>query len=367
MACLRDRVVLHIDLDYFYAQVEETENPEYKGKPVVVCVYSGRTHDSGAVSTANYVARRFGVKSGIPISWAKRMLRETDAIFIPVDLAKYRAISDRIMNLLRAYGDEFEQVSIDEAFLEVTQRIQGDYASAEKLAEEVKEAIRRETGLTCSVGVGPNKLVSKIAANKAKPDGLTVVTPASVVEFLNPLPIGRLYGVGRKTESLLTAKGLKTIGELASYPVNELIRTFGKTLGNYFHKAANGIDESEVQERGPPKSISHIVTLKKDTRDPEALITVLAEIAKVLIARIQSNRMAFRTVGITVIADDMSIHSRSTSLEEATVDTEILLRTGGSLLKEYLEGSTLNVRRLGLRASTLTSLAGQKSLRAYLN
>ena len=364
---MRDRVVLHIDLDYFYAQVEETENPEYKGKPVVVCVYSGRTHDSGAVSTANYVARRFGVKSGMPISWAKRMLREKDAIFIPVDLAKYRAISDRIMNLLRAYGDEFEQVSIDEAFLEVTQRIQGDYASAEKLAEEVKEAIRRETGLTCSVGVGPNKLVSKIAANKAKPDGLTVVTPASVVEFLNPLPIGRLYGVGRKTESLLTAKGLKTIGELASYPVNELIRTFGKTLGNYFHKAANGIDESEVQERGPPKSISHIVTLKKDTRDPEALITVLAEIAKVLIARIQSNRMAFRTVGITVISDDMAIHSRSISLEEATVDTEILLRTGESLLREYLKGSTLNVRRLGLRASTLTSLAGQKSLRAYLN
>jgi len=366
MARLPDRIVLHIDLDYFYAQIEETENPEYKGKPVVVCVYSGRTDDSGAVSTANYVARRFGVKSGMPISWAKRTLRETDAIFLPVDLAKYRTVSDRIMDLLRAYGDEFEQVSIDEAYLEATQRVQRDYASAEKLAREVKEAILRETGLTCSIGVGPNKLISKIAANMVKPDGLSVVAPDSVEEFLKPLPLARLYGVGRKTESIFTAKGLKTIGDLANYPLNELINTFGKTIGTYFHKAANGIDESEVQERGPPKSISHIITLKKDTRDPGVLIPVLAEIAKVLFARIQSKRMAVRTVGIIVIADDMSIHSRSASLEEATTESEILLKTGERLLEEYLKKSTVDVRRLGLRASTLTSLSGQRSLSAYL-
>jgi len=366
MAQPSGRVVIHVDFDYFFAQIEEREQPEYKGKSVVVCVYSGRTEDSGAVSTANYVARRFGVRSGMPIVWAKRILKEEDAVFLPVNLVKYREISDEIMDLLRTYGDSFEQVSIDEAFLEVTKRVGGDYVAAEKLAGEIKDAILRRTGLTCSVGVGPNKLIAKIAANQVKPDGLTVVPSETVNEFLRLLPVGRLYGVGRKTEKIMVEKGLKTIGDLADHPVDDLVHTFGKTLGLYFHEAANGIDESEVQERGPPKSLSRIATLKKDTREPEALLPVLIELCEALIRRIEVEGLAYRTVSLVTISEDMAMRSKSLTLEDATTDKDVLLRTVKSLLGDYLRESTLNLRRIGVRVSSLSPLAGQRRLSSYM-
>ena len=366
MAQSSGRVIIHVDLDYFFAQIEEREHPSYKDRPVVVCVYSGRTEDSGAVSTANYIARRFGVKSGMPIAWAKRLLKEKDAVFLPVNPSKYRAISDEIMDLLRTYGDKFEQVSIDEAFLEVTERVGGDYRGAEKLAKEIKDAILRRTGLTCSVGVGPNKLVAKIVANQVKPNGLTVVFPDAVKEFLRPLPVGRLFGVGRKTEKIMVEKGLKTIGDLADHPVDDLIRTFGKALGLYFHEASNGVDESEVQERGPPKSLSRIATLKADTRDPEALLPVLEGLCDALARRSEVEKLAYRTVSLAVVAEDMSIHSRSLTLEDATIDKGVLIKAVRRLLEDYLRVSALNIRRIGVRISNLSPIAGQKSLSSYM-
>ena len=165
-----NHVVLHVDLDYFFAQVEEREHPEYKGRPVVVCVYSGRTPDSGAVSTANYIAREFKVKPGMPITFAKRYLKDQDAIFVPVNHSLYRVVSGDVMKIPRSFATEFEQVSIDEAYLDVTERVQGDLKSAEALARQLKEEVFRKRGLTCSVVVGSNKLVAKIAANERKPN-----------------------------------------------------------------------------------------------------------------------------------------------------------------------------------------------------
>jgi DNA polymerase IV (DinB-like DNA polymerase) len=367
MAQSKARVVIHVDLDYFFAQIEEREHPEYKDKPVVVCVYSGRTEDSGAVSTANYVARRFGVRSGMPIAWARRVLKERDAVFLPVNLGKYRVVSEEIMEILRTYADRFEEVSIDEAFLEVTERVGGNYREAENLAKEIKDAILRKEGLTCSVGVGPNKLVAKIAANQVKPDGLTVVTPKEVKEFLRPLPVGRLFGVGRKTEKVMVEKGLKTIGDLADYSVDDLVRTFGKTLGVYFHEAANGVDDSEVRERGPPKSLSRITTLKKDTRDPEALLPGLEELCGALARRAEAEKFAYRTVSLAVVAEDMSIHSRSLTLEDATTGRDVLIEAAVRLLEDYLRDSTLNLRRVGVRISNLSPIAGQRSLSSYMD
>jgi len=366
MAQPSGRVVIHVDLDYFFAQIEEKEHPEYKDKPVVICVYSGRTEDSGAVSTANYVARRFGIRSGMPIAWAKRLLKEEDTLFLPVNLDKYRVVSDEIMDLLRTYGNKFEQESIDEAFLEVTERVGGDYRGAEKLAKEIKDAILRRTGLTCSVGVGPNKLVAKIAANQVKPDGQTVVLPEVVKEFLRPLPVGRLFGVGRKTEKIMVEKGLKTIGDLADHPVEDLVHTFGEASGTYFHEAANGIDESEVQERGSPKSLSRIATLKADTRDPAALLPVVEGLCGALARRSEVEKLAYRTVSLVAVAEDMSIHSRSMSLEGATTGKDVMVKAVGRLLEDYLRGSTLNLRRVGVRISNLSPVVGQKSLSAYL-
>ena len=246
---MQARIVMLVDLDYFYAQCEERRKPSIKGTPVVVCFFSGRTEDSGAVSTANYVARKYGVNSGIPISLAKQKLKGIDAVFLPVDKEFYREVSDKIMEILRSHADRFEQVGIDEAYLEMTQRIKGNYHEAEKLAELIKEDVLIQQKLTCSIGVGPNKLIAKIAADMQKPDGLTLVKPEEVQIFLSPLPVRRLVGVGRKTEKKLETSGVRTVGQLARFDVQRPIELFGRKLGTYFQNASLGIDDEPVQER----------------------------------------------------------------------------------------------------------------------
>ncbi|MBN1244016.1 DNA polymerase IV, partial [Candidatus Bathyarchaeota archaeon] len=256
MRLMQKRIVMLVDFDYFFAQCEELRNPALKDKPVVVGVYSGRTEDSGAVSTANYVARKFGVKSGIPLYLAKKRLEGTEAVFLPVDDEFYEQISDKIMRALRGYADSFEQMGIDEAYLDVTQKVHGSFEAASDLARKMKTAVKRQVGIAFSVGVGPNKLVAKIAADSQKPDGLTVVKPEEVQRFLSPLPVDRLIGVGRKTAVKMDELGMKTIGDLARYDVQRLVEIFGKKLGVYFHNAANGVDNEPVQETGEAESIS---------------------------------------------------------------------------------------------------------------
>jgi DNA polymerase IV (DinB-like DNA polymerase) len=181
-----NRVIIHADFDYFYAQCEERENPTLKDKPVVVCIYSGRSEDSGAVSTANYIARKYGVKAGISIIMAKRKLKNTDAVFLPANFELYEKVSENIMNILRAYGDAFEQTGIDEAFIDVTQRVNGEFEIAKQLAQKIQKEIFEKEKITVSIGVGPNKLIAKIAAGKQKPHGLTMVKPEEIENFLRP-------------------------------------------------------------------------------------------------------------------------------------------------------------------------------------
>src|SRR4030067_634377 len=175
-----NKIILHVDMDYFFAQCEEREHPELKGKPVVICVYSGRGGDSGAVSTSNYEARKFGIKAGIPISRAKKL--NPDAIFLPVNMGLYRSKSNEIMDMLRGFSDIVEQESIDEAFCDITDKV-ADFDEAKKFAAQIKDAIRQKVGLTCSIGVAPNKLIAKIASDFKKPDGLTVVKPEEDMRF----------------------------------------------------------------------------------------------------------------------------------------------------------------------------------------
>ena len=193
------RIVMLVDLDYFFAQCEELRHPELKNKPVVVGIYSGRTEESGAVSTANYVAREYDVKSGIPLYLAKKRLEGTEAVFLPADHEYYERVSSRIMDLLRSCADTFEQVSIDEAYLDVTKKVDVNYASAVELAEQLKAEAIKQVKISFSVGIGPNKIMAKIACDFQKPDGLTVVRPDEIEQFLKPLPVNRLLGVGRKT------------------------------------------------------------------------------------------------------------------------------------------------------------------------
>ncbi len=191
------RVVLHIDMDYFFAAIEERENPELREKAVVVCMLSGRSELSGSVSTCNYVAREFGIRSGMPCSRAKKL--NPEAVFLPVRKDFYTSVSDRIMEILRSYadpgnGDSFEQISVDEAFLESSERTGGDFRLAFEIGMQIKKEIKEKENLTCSIGIGPNKLISKMASSAKKPDGITVVSPQDLEAFLWPLNVSKLWG-----------------------------------------------------------------------------------------------------------------------------------------------------------------------------
>jgi DNA polymerase IV (DinB-like DNA polymerase) len=345
------RVIMLVDLDYFFAQCEELRNPVLKNKPVVVGVYSGRTEDSGAVSTANYVARKFGVKSGIPLYLAKKRLEGTEAVFLPVDDEFYEQISDKIMLALRGYADSFEQVGIDEAYLDVTQKTQGSFEAAKALAQKIKNDVKNQLNITFSVGVAPNKLVAKIASDSQKPDGLTIVKPEEIKRFLSPLPVDRLIGVGRKISAKMGELGIKTIGDLAKYDVQRLVEIFGKNLGFHFHNAANGVDNEPVQEAGEAESISRISTLKENTRDLALILEKTGQLIEDIHKEVVQRRVSFKQVGIIAIMTDLSVRSRSQTLETPTSDINALRRTVRELFEKFLGESELEIRRVGVKIS----------------
>jgi DNA polymerase IV (DinB-like DNA polymerase) len=356
-----------VDLDYFFAQCEELRNPTLRGKPVVVCVYSGRTEDSGAVSTANYIAREYGVKSGMPIFLARKKLQGADAAFLPVDHQFYGEVSEKVMNLLEAYADEFEQVGIDEAFLDVTKRARGSFQEAKLLAEAIKTEMRNEQKLTCSVGVGPNKLVAKMAADDKKPDGLTVIDPRSVTSFLGPLPVNRLIGVGTRTLEKMHTIGISKVGDLADYDVQKLIAVFGKTLGAYFHNASLGVDNEPVQERGKAISVSRIVTLKQDTADLTLILKETDHLCNELHERIIREKLTFKTIGIIAITRDMKVHTRSRTLENPSSRLELMKETVAELFRNFLSDTRLETRRVGVRLSNFAGIGeSQKQITSFI-
>jgi len=357
---LQARIVKLVNLDYFFAQCEERRNHSIKCKPVVVCVYSGRTKDSGAVSTANYVARKYGVKSGIPISLAKQKLKDVDTVFLSVDKKFYNEISDSIMGILRRYGDHFEQVSVDEAFLDVTQRTIANYQQAKQLATTIKDDILTQQQLTCSIGVGPNKLVAKIAADIQKPNGLTLVKPEQIERFLAPLLVRRLAGVGTKTEKNLDILGVRTVGQLASFDVQRLIEVFGRKLGTYFHNASVGIDDEPVQERSKPESVSRISTLKEDTRDLAVILNEAYRLCDDVHSRLLSRGLMYRSVSIHVVSSKLNVHSRSKTFENPTSDLETFKTTVKELFEKFLGESDFEVRRVGVKLSSLSKNEGQQ-------
>lgn len=313
-----------VDLDYFYAQVEEKRNPSIKDKPVVVCVYSGRTEESGVVATANYIARKYGVKSGIPIVLAKKRLNGVDSVFIRMDHDYYKQVSDRIMVILKSGSDSFEQMGIDEAYLDISQRSGLNYPRAAEIARSIKEDIKNQEGLTCSVGVGPNKLVAKIASDVEKPDGLTVVRSEQVLQFLYPLPVDRVVGVGRKTSERLERMGIRTIGELATLDVQRLMEEFGDSLGTYLHNASKGMDEDPIRERGDAESISRIATLKQDTRDINLIMQRADQLCLEVHERLLQRGLGFKAVAVIAVMEDLTIRSRTKTFEVVTDDLGVL-------------------------------------------
>ncbi len=363
---MQTRIIMLVDLDYFYAQCEEMRNPSIKNKPVVVCVYSGRTEDSGAVSTANYAARKYGVKSGIPISLAKKKLKAVDAVFLPVDHEFYKKISDKIMEILRGHADRFEKVGIDEAYMDVTQRTKNNYFEAKQLAETIKHEVLTQQKLTCSIGVGPNKLIAKIAADIQKPNGLTLVRPQEIKGFLAPLPVRRLVGVGKKTETKLENLGIRTIGHLGKFDVQRLIEVFGKKIGTYFHNASMGVDDEPVEERSEPESLSRISTLREDTRDLDVLLDEAHLLCDDVYSKLIQRKLTYRSVSIYIVASDLSIHSRSKTFETPTSDLEVFKKAVKELFEKFLVEFNFEARRIGVKVSGLTKKEErQKTLMSF--
>ncbi len=320
-------------------------------KPVVIGMYSGRTEDSGAVSTSNYEARKYGVKSGMPLFLAKKKLEGMESVFLPVDYDYYEKISNRIMMILRSYADVFEQMGIDEAYLDVTNKTQGSFDAVPSLVQRMKEEVKVLEGIRFSVGAGHNKVIAKIAADMQKPDGLTVIAPENAMSFLSSLKVDRLPGVGKKTVAKMSDLGIVTIGDLAKFDVQKLREVFGKIFSVYFHNAANGIDEDPVKETGESESSGRISTLKQNTRDLTTIMEKANAQLDEIFAELSQRNLAFRQVGVVLIMSDLSVHSRSFTFEKPTKDKDVLLRVIRDLFGRFLAEYSLDARRVGVRVA----------------
>ena len=362
---MEKRIVFHVDFDYFYAQCEEIRNSKIKGKCVAVCIFSDRGGDSGAIATANYNARKFGVKSGIPIMLAKNKLKEEDAVFLPADFDYYSEISEKAMEIIEKYADVFEYVGRDEAYLDVTTKTKNDFHNAEHLAQQLKNEILNNLKLTCSIGITSNKLLSKIASDYKKPDGLTTVKPEQVDEFLSPLKIRKIPGIGKKTEGVFGQMNINTVEELRRISIFDLNKMFGRKTGGYIFNSAKGIDIEPVKPRASTIQFSKIITLKKNSKDQNFLQENIEELCVQLnqIA-IDDNKM-YRSIGIQFVNEDLSTKTKSRMLRNPVNDITELKKVVNQLLKEILIEQEMLVRRIGVRISEFSDVEGQSSITNY--
>jgi DNA polymerase IV (DinB-like DNA polymerase) len=351
------RIIFHMDMDHFYTAIEQREHPEYAGRPVIVGSDPKEGKGRGVVSTSNYEARKAGVRSGMPISHAWKLCPE--AIYLPPNFPLYINVSNEIMEIAQLYADKFEQWGLDEAFLDVSQKVK-DYAEAEAYAKQLKREIKEKERLTCSIGIGPNKLIAKVASDYQKPDGLTIVKEGEAEAFLAPLPVRRLLWVGRKTEAKLKKMGINTIGDLAQYDPVVLAETFG-VMGTQMHLMARGIDRSEVEARTEVKSISHETTFEEDTDDAEAVLKALDALAAEVTKEVVVQKLFFKTVTIKVRYENFETHTRSKTLPFMTNRQQDLQKTARQLLNDYLKRDR-KIRLIGVRASSFVKGEKQKTL-----
>jgi len=353
----RRRIIFHLDMDHFYTAVEEREQPALKGKPVIAGADPKEGKGRGVVHTCNYEARKLNIRSGMPISRAWRLCPE--AVYLRPNFALYAKVSNEIMSIARKYVDKFEQWGIDEAFLDVTSKAK-DFADAEVLAKRIKEEIYEKERLTCSIGIGPNKLVAKIASDYQKPNGLTTVKEEEAKSFLAPLPVRKLLWVGRKTEQKLAEMEIKTIGDLARYDPSVLAESFG-VAGHQLYLMANGIDRSEVQERGETKSISREVTFEEDTSDQQLVLTTLDKLSEEVHKDTVNQNLYFKTVTIKVRYENFETHTHCKTLPLMSSQLRDLTETARELMWHYLKPER-KIRLIGVRVSNLESARKQKTL-----
>lgn len=339
------RKIIHIDMDAFYASVEMRDNPELRGRPVVI---GGSPKSRGVVCTASYEARKFGIRSAIPCSKAYRLCPQ--AIFIAPDFAKYKAVSNEILKIFYRYTPLVEPLSLDEAFLDVTQN---SNLFAVQIGKDIRQAIKSELDLSCSVGVAPNKLVAKIASDYRKPGGLTAIPPDKVFAFMNHLPVRRLFGVGPATELRLAQHGIRTCADLVQLPLVEIERTFGQQ-GVWLHQAAQGIDLRPVQLHRIRKSFGREETFPQDETCLSRLLQELHKLCMQVVEDLNRSKRQCRTLTLKVKYSDFSLITRSWTNTSTYADFAEIYETAKQLLLEKSDAGRRPVRLIGVSAANLT-------------
>ncbi|WP_435116137.1 DNA polymerase IV [Halolamina sp. C58] len=377
-----DRVVLHVDMDCFYASCERLREPELRGEPVVVGMGYEEGETIGAVATASYEAREYGVDSAQPISQAVDRLPPVErpdlgsagddrGHYRPVDMEFYQSVASEVKAILHDCADTVREVSIDEAYLDVTDRTSWERVDAparasgaaeqrtlaEGFGRHVRERIAREVGVPASVGVAPNMATAKIASDHDKPDGLTVVPPGTVADFLAPLPVEEIHGVGPVRAGELRDMGIETAGDLADADPGRLQDRFGDR-GVELHERARGNDDREVTPTGLPKSLSRESSFSEATTDTEAMREKVRALAAAVAERARSKGALYRTIGIKAVTTPYDVNTRAESLSGPVDDPDLVEETALSLLAEFEDEP---VRKLGVRVSKLSFTAGEQA------
>lgn len=356
-----DQIILHIDMDCFYAACERLREPALVGEPVVIGMGYDEEEPHGAVATASYEAREFGVESAMPISDALEKLprrnqaEETDeseaaaesGFYRPVDMEYYSSISDEVQTILREYAATFEPISIDEAYLDVTPRT--DWDQIESFAEAIKARISSEVGVTASIGVAPTKSAAKVASDRDKPNGLVIVQPGQIEEFFRPLDIEAVHGIGPVTADELWSMGIETAGDLADADPRRLEERFGARGRELFNRA-RGIDPRPVTPPADPKSLSREKSVGDPITDIAAKREVVRDLAGAVAERASNKDALYRTVGIKVVIPPFDVHTRAQSLSGPVDDPDVVERIAEDLLEQFRDSA---VRKLGVRVSNL--------------
>ncbi len=353
------RMILLIDMDYFFAACEELKDPGLKEKPVAVTTESQREGSRGVVMTCNYPARKFGIHSGMGANQALRLCEEL--VLLKEDFKFYEQKSAEIFSIIKKYSTLMEPMSIDEVFVDISDRVAG-YEEGLAYAKTIKDDINNTARLPCSIGVGPNKLISKMACDATKPDGIMLVRQENARAFLSELPVGKLYGIGSKTADRLGVMNIRTVKELAASNKMQLMEKFG-TFGLEMHNYANGIDESEVVSEYETKSVGREKTLKRDSSSEEDALPVLKELSKEVFEEARTQGYTFKVITLKIRYSDFRDNLKSRTVKPSNSGEEIE-KTVIDLYSKYRDKG-LKIRKLGVRISGLIKSKSQRSMSEF--
>ncbi len=343
----KEKKILHIDMDYFFAQIEERENPQFREKPVVVGADPKKGKGRGVVSAANYEARKYGIKSGIPISRSYQLAPR--AVFLPVDMDLYKKVSSSVFKIVSNTSSKMEKVALDEAYIDLTKKVKS-YKEAEKIGKSLQERIFKKEKLTCSIGISKNKMMAKIACELAKPNGIKIITPGKVSEIIGKMALEAVPGIGPKTKKVLEntlRKENPKIEDALFLSKKELVDLFGKRGEDFYYKF-RGIDYSPVVEKRKIKSVGKEYTFQKDTKDSEKIMKVF----KKLVSDVCYQTEGKKTKGLVVVCryEDFETHTKQVSFNARKCSEDFFYKKSIPLLLRFITQSNKKLRLIGFRA-----------------